>query len=65
MEFKALKGKGEGKPLIAKIKETPGAGAFISALYKVQDCVCLLGMDPASATANGYILRERRKADLF
>lgn len=46
MEFKALKGKGKGKPLIAKIKETPGAGAFRSTLHKVQDSVCLSGMDP-------------------
>lgn len=56
VELKALKGKVKGKPLIAKIKETPGAGAFRSALHKVQDSMCPSGMDPASPTASGYIL---------
>lgn len=55
-ELKALKGKVKGKPLITKIKETPGAGAFGSALHRVQDSMWPSGMDPTSATANGYIL---------
>lgn len=56
MAFNALKGKVKGKPLIAKIKETPSAGAFRSALHKVQDSMCPSGVDPASAAADGYIL---------
>lgn len=41
----ALNGKVKGKPLIAKMKGTPGAGAFRSALHKVQDSMCQSGMD--------------------
>lgn len=55
-EFKALKGKVKGKPLIGKIKETRGVGAFRSALHKVQDSRWPSGMDPASAPKSGYIL---------
>lgn len=61
VKFETLKGKVKGKPLIAKMKEPPGAGAFRSALHKVQDSMCPSGMDPASAMANGYNLEGEDK----